>query len=231
MTRSFGKYDQTVQNAVAKSFLADFPPEISDRVLADAMLVEFPANSIVYRDYDTSRMGVVLSGMIRLFLTSKEGRQITLRYYGPGEFIGLQVLVGGPIPVCVESVRETAALILDPAAIETLGKKIPGFGWRIAEEVGSDFCDLLVALGENAFDPVNVRVARHLAELAALVPAVDGTASITITQRELAEAVGSVREVISRTLRDFRRKGIIEFEPKSITILDTARLKTISRRE
>lgn len=228
--RSFGKYDQAVKEAIQKSFLADFSSEICDRVFAEAILLEFPANSVVYRDYDPSRIGVVLTGLSRSYLTSKEGRQITFKYNGPGAFVGLPVLVGGPVPVCVESIRPTTALFLDPSAIERLGKEEPAFGWRIAEEVGAEYCDLLVTLRENVFDPVPVRVARHLADLADLIP--DGESlKISITQRELAEAVGSVREVISRTLHDFREEGLIAIEPRSVSILEIHKLKTIARRE
>jgi CRP/FNR family transcriptional regulator, cyclic AMP receptor protein len=228
MSRSFGGYDRVVEEAIQKSFLAEFPRELQDMVLSDALLANYPANSIIYREYEPARIAIVLTGLIRAYLTSKEGRQITVKYGGSGELIGTPALVGGPIPVCVQVVRDSTVLVINPAVVEELGKKEPRLGWRVAEEIGDDFCDLLIILGENVFDSVQVRTARHLLYLA--VPSGEnGELVATLTQRELADAVGSVREVVSRILHSFQSEGLIAIKPEGIVILDIGRLKTITR--
>ena len=42
--------------------------------------IDVPAGSVLYRDREASRMGIVVAGLIRVYLTSAEGRQVTVRY-------------------------------------------------------------------------------------------------------------------------------------------------------
>ncbi len=228
MARSFGKYDQIVREVVGRSFLAEFPPSLQERVLNDALLVEVPASTTAYREYEPARIVFILTGLLRAYMTSKDGRQVTVRYGSPGELLGTPALVGGPVPVCVQAVKDSAVLVLSNTALEEVGKREPGFGWRIAEEVGADFCDLLIALADNAFDPVPVRTARHLLYLASPSPG-NPCPVASLTQKELAEAVGSVREVVWRTLHKFQKDGLIDLRPEGIVILDTNGLKAIAR--
>jgi CRP/FNR family transcriptional regulator len=47
---------------------------------------------------------------------------------------------------------------------------------------------------------------------------------VPVSQRELADAVGTVREVVVRVLRELRRDGVVRTERDHIVILDPARL-------
>jgi len=217
VARTFGKYDQAVKTFGEKIF-AGVPQAAKDRLLENALVVEVPANSVLYRDYEPARAGVVLRGLLRTYVTSKEERQMTVRYSSPGDLVGVAAVVGGPLPVCVDS-----------ATIEELGKREPQLAWRIAEEAGADLCDFLISMKENAFDSVQVRIARHLIQLA--ISTDRGILlRVTITQRELADAIGSVREVVSRNLHVLRDDGFIKLEAEGITILDIKGLKAIARR-
>ena len=228
MARTFGKYDQAVKTFGEKIF-AGVPQAAKDRLLENALVVEVPANSVLYRDYEPARAGVVLRGLLRTYVTSKEERQMTVRYSSPGDLVGVAAVVGGPLPVCVEAIRNSTVLFIDSATIEELGKREPQLAWRIAEEAGADLCDFLISMKENAFDSVQVRIARHLIQLA--ISTDRGILlRVTITQRELADAIGSVREVVSRNLHVLRDDGFIKLEAEGITILDIKGLKAIARR-
>jgi CRP-like cAMP-binding protein len=76
------------------------------------------------------------------------------------------------------------------------------------------------------FGSVRVRVAWHLAEL--MVPADDGTGAVHLTQQELAESVGSVREVVARVLAQLRDEGVLSRDTRSIKVNDPARLREIA---
>ena len=228
MGRSFGKYEGVVREVVAKSFLAEFSEDLQERVLSDALLVDIPSFSTAYREYEPARLVFVLTGLLRVCITSREGRQISIAYGSPGKLLGAPALVGGPVPVRVQAVKDSAVLVLNTTVIEEVGKSEPGFGWRIAEEVGAEFCDLLVSLGDYAFDSVPVRTARHLLSLAS-PSAANQKLIACVTQRELAESVGSVREVVWRVLHKLQDDGMIEIEPEGIVILDHAKLKAMAR--
>jgi CRP-like cAMP-binding protein len=66
------------------SFLLALDEATRARLLADAVRVDVPAGSVLYRDREASRMGVVVAGLVRVYLTSAEGRQVTVRYARDG---------------------------------------------------------------------------------------------------------------------------------------------------
>ena len=226
MDRSFGKHDQRVRDALDKNLFSELPEELRDRILAEAFFLDVPAGTVIYREYEPARIGIVVTGLLRAYLSSKEGRQITVKYAGPGAMLGMPALVGGPLPVRVQALKDSTGLIFGPNLLEELSKLEPGFGWKVAEEVGANYCDLMIILGENVFDSVEVRTARHLLALASPAEAVP---AVTMSQRELAEAVGSVREVVSRILHKFQKEGLVGLEPERILLRNPAGLKALAR--
>jgi len=230
MGRSFGEYDDAVRDAVKRSFLADLPEDLLDRVLVDGLLSTIPAATIGYREYEPGRLVVLLESLFRIFLTSREGRQITIKYAGPGDVIGTPSVVCGPFPVRAQVIRDCVVLALNPQIIEEIAKTEPSFGWKVAEAIGEDFYDLVNTLSESAFDSVPVRTARHLLRLAAPSDP-DRRLVAAVTQQDLADSVGSVREVISRVLRSFRDEGLVEIDRDGITIVDLQGLKKKGRNQ
>jgi CRP/FNR family cyclic AMP-dependent transcriptional regulator len=71
---------------------------------------------------------------------------------------------------------------------------------------------------------VKQRVAGHLLDLASAQQRPQGRLVARVSQQELADAVGSVREVVARVLRDLRLAGIVATAPDSVVIVDAARL-------
>ena len=71
---------------------------------------------------------------------------------------------------------------------------------------------------------VRQRVAAHLIGVASIDVESPDTPVAPITQQQLADAVGSVREVVARTLRELRVDGLISVGRARITILDPKRL-------
>jgi Crp-like helix-turn-helix protein len=67
---------------------------------------------------------------------------------------------------------------------------------------------------------VRQRVAAHLLDLASAQQRPRGQLVARVSQQELADAVGSVREVVARVLRDFRVDRLVATSPESIQVLD-----------
>jgi PAS domain S-box-containing protein len=80
-----------------------------------------------------------------------------------------------------------------------------------------------VGLALTAFGTMRERVAHHLVALAEDEPGAVAPV-ITMTQQRLADCVGTVREVIARTLREFRAEGLVATVGGRVEVLDTARL-------
>ena len=76
----------------------------------------------------------------------------------------------------------------------------------------------------NAFGSVRQRVAAHLLDLASDHQRPSGRLVARVSQQELADAAGSVREVVARALRDLRIAGIVATAADSVMILDPGQL-------
>jgi CRP/FNR family transcriptional regulator, cyclic AMP receptor protein len=76
----------------------------------------------------------------------------------------------------------------------------------------------------NAFGTVRQRVAAHLLDLASDQQVPGGELVAAVSQQELADAVGSVREVVARVLRDFRLARLVATSADAVHLLDPAGL-------
>ena len=59
-------HQDRIDQAVARSFLAGLPPTTQSRVVAGATLLDIPAGSVLYRDADAPRFGLVVGGFVRI---------------------------------------------------------------------------------------------------------------------------------------------------------------------
>src|SRR5437764_410416 len=100
--------DREVEDALAHSFLASLPPEVGDGLRADGERADYPAGTTVHRAGSDPRAALVVRGLLRVFLTSAEGRQVTVRYARPGDVLGIAVLVGGPASTSVQAVEPSS---------------------------------------------------------------------------------------------------------------------------
>jgi len=211
--------DDRVDSALARSFLATLATETRDRLFVGATLLDIPAGAVLYRDQESPRFGVVVGGLVRVFLTSAEGRQITVRYARSGAIIGAPTAIGGPVDVSAQALTETALLILNVDAVRSLAKTDPALAWALAEEVTRRLYEVLEAFAGNVFGSVRQRVARHLLDLAA--DRQQGAVLIApVSQQALADAVGTAREVVARTLHDLRRAGLVDSAKRCIALVD-----------
>ena len=72
--------DRDVDDALARSFLAGLPAELVGGLREEGERADYPAGTTVYRAGDDPQAALVVGGLLRVFLTSAEGRQVTVRY-------------------------------------------------------------------------------------------------------------------------------------------------------
>ncbi len=216
-----------IEPVVAKSILAEFPPPLLQTLLRDAIRLEIPAGTVLYDEQDDPRCGLVIAGLIRVYMTSPDGRQITVRYARAGDMLGIAAIVGGPAPTSVQILSAATLLILNPQLLQRSGQEETRVGWLLAQEIARRLYDTLDALAGNTFGTLRQQLARHLLDLAATRQQGQDLI-VRATQQELADAVGSVRPVISRIIRDFRIEGLISNSSDGIVILHPAELHAIT---
>src|SRR4051812_44182055 len=216
--------DRDVDDALARSFLAELPADLIGRLRAEGDRADYPSGTTVYRAGDDPRAALVVRGLVRVYLSSLEGRQVTVRYARPGDVLGIAVLVGGPGMIGVQAVESSSVFRISGRVLISAAKQDARVGWAIAEELNRRLYAVLEQTAVNAFGSVRQRVAAHLLDLASDRQRPGGGLVARVSQQELADATGSVREVVARALRDLRTAGIVATAVDSVVILDPARL-------
>jgi len=193
--------------------------------LADGgKLSDVPAGITVYTEADAERFGVVVRGLLRVYMHTSDGRQVTVRYVRAGGLLGVPALVGGPAPVFVQALTDSAVYFMDVARVKRVAGKDAAVAWIFAEESVHRLYDVLEELAGNTFATVRQRVVRHLLDLAASRPASDGRLAALVSQQDLANSVGSVREVVARVLHELRAASLVRTSPGRVDILDPVRM-------
>jgi CRP/FNR family transcriptional regulator len=216
--------DPEVVAAVSRSCIGALPSELIGELLAVGERLDVPAGSRIYRPGGYPRTELVVRGLLRVYLASPEGRQVTVRYARGGDVLGIAVLVGGPADVGVQAVTDSSMFRLDARLLRAAGNRNARVAWTLAEELSTRLYETLQQAAINTFGSVRQRVAVHLLDLASAQQGPRTELAAHVSQQELADAVGSVREVVARVLRDFRVAGLVATATDSVRILDPAGL-------
>jgi CRP/FNR family transcriptional regulator len=199
-------------------FLSTLPADAGERLLAEAIRITIPAGALVYREGETPRVIVVLDGLLRVFLRSSDGRQLTVRYAHDGDVTGLALVLGGPGPMSVQAMTGASVAAVGVDTLRSMLESDPGVARACAEELTRQLYCALDDLSQQAFLSVRQRLIRHLLDLA--TRGEGPHLVVRATQQELADAVGSVREVVTRSLRELGRERLLETARDEVVLLD-----------
>lgn len=188
------------------------------------------AGDAVFRQGDRREgIFIILSGQVRIYYTGPSGREITLAYWSPGNFVGGPEMFGGsPHVWSGQAVRPTQTLHLRGAELRRLMERLPRLAVALVEALvakGKAYSALIHMLGTRS-------AAERLAQLLLLMAGLDGRRTDqgiaigrTLTQEELAKMVGSTRQWVTTSLDRFREQGLIAIAPNKITITDEEALR------
>jgi CRP/FNR family transcriptional regulator len=216
--------DPLVAEALSRLF-AGLNRETTAEIEATARSRTCRTGEVLYSADGPARTGVIFSGLLRTVVPILDGRRATLAYLHPGFVYGLPTLFH-PVPLRVEVVRPSVVVEMDPPTIERVARKSAELGWLISRQLAGAVLRVPAIVEEFGFKTVRQRVARHLLALA-LPDSHDGLLVAHVTRQELAESVGSAREVVSRCLRSLSDARLITVASASITIVDADALRLV----
>jgi CRP/FNR family transcriptional regulator, cyclic AMP receptor protein len=164
---------------------------------------------------------LVASGRVRIFVNSPDGREATVRFYGPKSTFGeLSVLDGEPRSASAAAVDDVITFVLYRADFMGLLRQ----HFDLAEHMFAMLTERLrytTSYSEHlAFLTVPGRVASALLQLADIETDPLVAARLELTQEDLAKFANTTREWVNRSLREFAEAGLIRVERKSVTVLD-----------
>jgi CRP/FNR family transcriptional regulator, cyclic AMP receptor protein len=210
--------DEAAQEAIPAGFLATLPETAAVRLLADAVRIDVPAGGTVYRDEERGRVIVVLRGLLRTYLSSVDGRQVTIRYTRSGEVVGLALVLGGPAPITIQAMTSASVVALRIDVLRALLETDPAVARACAEELARQLFRAFDEIADQAFLSVRQRVARQLLDLA--VHTDDGTLVARVSQQALADAIASGREVVARAIHELQQAGLVSSTRAGIAVRD-----------
>ena len=204
-------------------FLQGTETQLSRDFQRTAYFVRIPAGREIFIEGDrVNGIALMMSGIVRVYKISQTGREITLYRFGEGEscVITANAILHQQNFPAIAIVERDAEAVMIPA--ETFSDWVRRYDpWRdfVFNLVSDRLASLMEIVDEVAFQRMDRRVASFLLERSHLKN------PISITHQEIANEIGSSREVISRILEDFAERGIIRLSRGEIKVLDFEGLK------
>ncbi len=194
-------------------------------LVSEASLVSYGKNQIVHSsESECAGMLFVLSGSLRVYLSSEEGREITLYRIHTGEtcILGAScVLRSITFDVFIDAVEDTQVIQVPSGVINTLMNKniyIECYAYKMAAE---RFSDIMWAVQQILFMSFDKRLAIFLLDEASA----SHSDTIHMTHEQIAKLMGSAREVVTRMLKYFSGEGYVELSRGTVTLTDKSALK------
>jgi CRP/FNR family transcriptional regulator len=217
-----------VEAAACKGILARLSSLMRSALLSSGRLKQVPAGELLYAAEDRPPfVGLIVDGFLRVFVAAPSGRESTIRYVRPGDLLGVVAALSGPSATWVQTLGESSIWVLDPIGFRRAVHSELSIASTMAEECARRVADLVNEISGSSFATVRQRIAHHLLSLARSRP-VPPFLVAQITQLDLANAAGSVREVAVRELRSLKEDGLVSPVRGGIAILDPDRLHRIA---
>lgn len=204
--------------------LEGVPPDLRRRVLAQAHEMRVPSGAVVFDEHQPCHgFPFLLEGCVRVVKAAANGRELPLYRVLPGEtcIISSSCLIG-QIDYNARGISEGAtrlALLPRPLFDELLGA--PSFRAYAFHLFAERIVELMQLIEEVAFRKLDQRLAALLLGKGRIVHA---------THQQLADELGSVREMISRLLKGFAEQKLVSLGREQIEILDPSGLRAIAGR-
>ena len=170
---------------------------------------------------------MLLSGSIRVYKASPEGKEYTLHYIQSGQmFAEAAVFKGKTFPAnAVATAESTVAFFPKERFVRLIGDS-PQMSLKMIAALSGFVREFNQQIEDLSLKEVPARLASHLLRKAKQFSS--NQVTLDITKTELARSLGTISETLSRNLRKLRDLGVVAVDGKNITILDPERLRAVA---
>lgn len=206
------------------SFCGDLPDEVIEAIARIAVPLRRTAGATIQIEGDPAEaMYLVVRGRVKIVRIAPSGREQVLRVAQAGEhFNTVPIFDGGPCPANAEALTDVELLALPRQAIVEVVERYPVLALALLREFTSHLRSMVNLVDNLALHTVQGRLAQLLL---AQAEAAERGEAMTLTQAEMAARLGTVREMVARTLKNFETLGLIQLDRGTITLIDRAGLK------
>jgi len=165
---------------------------------------------------------VVITGQVKLYKISAEGKEQTLNLLGPGEPFGMCTAFAiDSFPANAMALEESGILLIPGPVMESIAMNEPRLLLNIIQLLSDRLKESMALIESLALKEIPQRIASFLIHA---LKGEDGQGvnqlELTVTQRELAKILGATPEALSRVLRKMSNAGMLAVDGRSIRILD-----------
>lgn len=202
------------------SFLAGQSEDVIAAVAAIGVMLRRPAGTVLFlAGEEAPGLLIVAEGRVKIVRESPQGREQVLHVIGPGNHFNLvPIFDGGPSPATAICLADCSLLLLPAGPLRELVRRTPDLAMALLADAGQFLRRLVGLVDDLALHTVQGRVARLL--LTQAEAADHGEPVAPLTQAEMAARLGTVREMVGRTLKTFESLGLIALARGTIAILD-----------
>lgn len=210
------KPEDRINTLRGNRYFDDLPENLLTQIAGHMHLREFPRGDVLFLEGDTANgMYILQSGSAKIFRTSPHGRQYIVRILQEGDtFAEVPAFDGGPHPVNVEALETCRTWEINGAVLRELIDLNPDFAHKLIRNYSHMLRGMVRMVSEMAFYQVTHRLARLIDEMP------QDRSAPNWTQEQLAARLGTVREVVARSLKELERSGAIKVEDRRIHIVD-----------
>jgi CRP-like cAMP-binding protein len=207
--------------------------ETLHRLVGAIEMREIRRRHVVYLPGDPGQsIYFVNGGRIKISKVTRDGKELTLAYRGPGEIFGELVMIdGGPREEMAEAMENALISEIERGEFEKIVQKEGMVGFRLTKIVAQRRREVENKIEQLLFKDVNAKLAELLLRLATDYGIEDsrGTlVSLKITHQEMANLIGSTRETVSLTLSQFKRRGLIQTDGRKVILADREGLRALA---
>lgn len=196
-------------------FFRNASQPLVDNVLSSSRCMKLPDRVLVSLEGDyCQNFFLMLSGEKRIFKIGSSGREITLYEIGPGDICILNascILSNTCLPANSVTTCETEILILPAQSFLDMTARYEDMRTFIHSHINAGLASLMALVSEIAFGKMDDRLTNYLIEKSE-------NARLRRTHHQIANDLGTSREVVSRMLKEFERQGLISLSRNFIQL-------------
>lgn len=176
---------------------------------------------------------VVISGRLKLYRSSVEGKEQTLQLLGPGDPFGLcTAFATESFPASAMAIAESSVILIPGTVMEAMARQEPEILFNIILILSQRLKDSMTLIESLALKEIPGRLASFLRHESQKDAADKKTSvELTVSQRELSKILGATPEALSRALRKMANDGILATAGRTITILNHQALEQLAEGE
>ncbi len=210
-------------------FWKQLRPEQQQRLLDSAILRELPPGAVVHSgSEDCVGLLIIISGQLRAFTLSDEGREITLYRLLDRDFCLFSascMLRSIQFDIIITAERATQAIQIPVAVYQALMEESAAVANYTSEVMAARFSDVMWLLDQVLYKRLDSRLAAFLLEESEL----EGSSRLYLTHDVIARHLGSAREVVTRMLKYFQQEGLVTLFRGGVSLDDPSRLTAMAQ--